>query len=132
MVIIYYSGFEESKMKHSHAAHFCDIAIGQRVRASLSSFPCSSFLDREVLQRVRDMFSNRSWPTWINVEPLSFAAVSLLVSKTLHRPKDDCDALSRFVYAASSGNAFSARSVLTTLQRQHHVWKLCCAYHLVC
>jgi len=75
----------------------------------------------EVVQRVRDMFNNRSRPTWITVEPLSFQAISSLVSKTLHRTKEECAALSRFVYAASSGNAFSARSILTTLQRQRHI-----------
>lgn len=75
----------------------------------------------ELVQGIKDMFGPRSRPTWINVEPLSFNAVSSLVSKTLHRGKEDCLALSQFVYAASSGNAFSARSVLTALQRQHLV-----------
>ncbi|KIL70561.1 hypothetical protein M378DRAFT_194875 [Amanita muscaria Koide BX008] len=75
----------------------------------------------DVVARVRQMFSSRSRPTWIDVEPLSFSAISALVSKTLHRPKEDCQPLSRFVHAASSGNAFSARNILTTLQRQHHI-----------
>ncbi|KAK2461712.1 hypothetical protein APHAL10511_006175 [Amanita phalloides] len=75
----------------------------------------------EVVARVRSMFSNRSRPTWITLEPLSFSAVSNLVSKTLHRTKEDCLSLSRFVYTTSSGNAFSARNILTTLQRQHHI-----------
>jgi len=74
-----------------------------------------------IVQRVKDMFGSQSRPTWITVEPLTFSAVSLLVSKTLHRSIDDCVPLSRFVFAASSGNAFSARSILTTLQRQSHV-----------
>jgi len=67
------------------------------------------------------MFGPHSRPTWITVEPLTFSAISLLVSKTLHRSIDDCIPLSHFVFAASSGNAFSARNILTTLQRQHHV-----------
>jgi len=75
----------------------------------------------EIVQRVTDMFGAHSRPTWITVEPLTFSAISLLVSKTLHQSIDDCIPLSRFVFAASSGNAFSARSILTTLQRQHHV-----------
>ncbi|KAF8167825.1 hypothetical protein B0H34DRAFT_645007 [Crassisporium funariophilum] len=75
----------------------------------------------EVVERVRAMFTSRSKPTWIIVEPLPYSAISSLVSKTLHRTKEDCASLSRFVFAASSGNAFSARSILTTLQRQHHI-----------
>lgn len=67
------------------------------------------------------MFNSRSKPTWIDVEPLSFAAVSMFVAKTLRRPKEDCLPLVRFVYSASSGNAFAARSMLMTLQRQGHV-----------
>ncbi|TFK40893.1 dual-domain HisK/Mak2 protein kinase [Crucibulum laeve] len=75
----------------------------------------------EIVKGVRSMFNNRSRPTWITVEPLPYSAISSLVSKTLHRSKEDCAPLSRFVYAASSGNAFSARSILTTLQRQRHI-----------
>ncbi|KAF8630202.1 hypothetical protein AX15_003056 [Amanita polypyramis BW_CC] len=75
----------------------------------------------EIVERVRSMFSNRSRSTWITVEPLSFSAISTLVSRTLHRPKEDCLPLSQFVYTASSGNAFSARNILITLQRQHHI-----------
>jgi hypothetical protein len=67
------------------------------------------------------MFTSKSRPTWINVEPLSYAAVSTLISKTLHRTKDECAPLSSFITAASSGNAFSARNTLVTLQRQSHV-----------
>ncbi|KAF8973859.1 dual-domain HisK/Mak2 protein kinase [Flammula alnicola] len=74
----------------------------------------------EVVERVRQMFTSRSRPTWITVEPLPLPAISSLVSKTLHRHLDDCVPLSRFVFSASSGNAFSARSILTTLQRQHY------------
>ncbi|CAA7259981.1 unnamed protein product [Cyclocybe aegerita] len=74
-----------------------------------------------VVQRVKDMFKSRSQPTWIAVEPLSFQAISSLVSKTLHRAKEECVPLSRFVHGASSGNAFSARNILTTLQRQGHI-----------
>lgn len=75
----------------------------------------------EIVQRVTDMFGPHSRPTWITVEPLTFSAISLLVSKTLHRSIEDCIPLSHFVFAASSGNAFSARSILTTLQRQNHI-----------
>lgn len=67
------------------------------------------------------MFTSKSRPTWINVEPLSYTAISTLVSKTLHRTKDECTPLSSFITAASSGNAFSARNTLVTLQRQRHV-----------
>ncbi|KAG6891107.1 hypothetical protein C0995_014197 [Termitomyces sp. Mi166 len=73
------------------------------------------------LERVRMMFSSRSEPTWIFLEPLSYSAISSLVSQTLHRFPEDVDPLTQYVYKASSGNAFSARSVLTTLQRQHHI-----------
>ncbi|PFH54726.1 hypothetical protein AMATHDRAFT_268 [Amanita thiersii Skay4041] len=75
----------------------------------------------DIVERIRSMFSSRSRPTWITVEPLSYSAISALVSKTLHRSKEDCAPLSRFVYATSSGNAFSARNILITLQRQHHI-----------
>jgi hypothetical protein len=67
------------------------------------------------------MFTGRSRPTWIHLEPLSYTAISSLVSKTLHRSKDDAASLSRFIFMASSGNPFSARSMLSTFQRQHHV-----------
>ncbi|PPQ67388.1 hypothetical protein CVT25_005967 [Psilocybe cyanescens] len=73
----------------------------------------------EVVHHVRDMLSSRSRTTWIEVEPLTLSAISLLVSKTLHRTIEECLPLSQFVLGASSGNAFSARSILTTLQRQH-------------
>ncbi|KIY45235.1 dual-domain HisK/Mak2 protein kinase [Fistulina hepatica ATCC 64428] len=72
-----------------------------------------------VVERVRSMFASSARPTWINVEPLNYNAIASLVSKTLRRPREDCNPLSRFVYQNSSGNAFSARSILTTLQRQH-------------
>ncbi|KAG7090785.1 hypothetical protein E1B28_009870 [Marasmius oreades] len=75
----------------------------------------------EIVERVRFMFSNRSKPTWINVEPLSCSSILTLVSKTLHRSKEDSTALARFIFSASSGNAFTARSLLMTLHRQHHI-----------
>ncbi|KAF8349828.1 hypothetical protein F5887DRAFT_942564 [Amanita rubescens] len=75
----------------------------------------------DVVERARSMFSTRSRPTWITLEPLSFSSISTLVSKTLHRSREDCMSLSQFIYTASSGNAFSARNILTTLQRQHHI-----------
>lgn len=67
------------------------------------------------------MFSSRARPTWINLEPLLYSAIHALVSKSLHRSKEDSAPLSHFVYAASAGNAFTARSILTTLQRRNHV-----------
>ncbi|KAF5355680.1 hypothetical protein D9756_004007 [Leucocoprinus leucothites] len=75
----------------------------------------------EIVERVHRMFSPKSRPTWINVEPLSFLAISTLISKTLHRTKEECIPLSSFVTAASSGNAFSVRNILMTLQRQRHI-----------
>ncbi|KAF9454975.1 dual-domain HisK/Mak2 protein kinase [Macrolepiota fuliginosa MF-IS2] len=75
----------------------------------------------EVVRRVREMFSAKARPTWINVEPLSYSAISTLVSKTMHRTKDECAPLSSFITAASSGNAFSVRNILMTLQRQRHI-----------
>jgi len=74
-----------------------------------------------IVERVRMMFTSQSKPTWIFVEPLPYSAITSLVSQTLHRNKEDCIPLSRFIHAASSGNAFSARNILTTLQRQHHI-----------
>ena len=75
----------------------------------------------EIVERVQAMFSSRSRATWIFVEPLSYSAVSSLVSMTLHRDKEECASLSTFVHTTSSGNPFSARNILTTLQRQHYV-----------
>ncbi|KAJ7293811.1 dual-domain HisK/Mak2 protein kinase [Mycena rebaudengoi] len=75
----------------------------------------------EVVERVRSMFTGRSRPTWITLESLSYTAIGSMVSKTLHRPNEDCIPLTHIIYKASCGNAFSARNVLTTLQRQHHI-----------
>ncbi|KAF9072703.1 dual-domain HisK/Mak2 protein kinase [Rhodocollybia butyracea] len=72
----------------------------------------------DVVERVRGMFSSRARPTWINLEPLSYSAIHALVSKSLHRSKEDSAPLSHFVFAASAGNAFTARTILTTLQRR--------------
>ena len=66
------------------------------------------------------MFASRA-STWITLEPLGFNAVSSLVSKTLHRSKEDTQTLARLVHAASLGNAFSLRNILSTLQRQRMV-----------
>ncbi|KAJ7655307.1 dual-domain HisK/Mak2 protein kinase [Mycena polygramma] len=74
-----------------------------------------------VVERVRTMFTGRSRPTWINLESLPYSAIGAMVSKSLHRTKDDCIPLSRVIFDASSGNPFSARNILHTLQRQHHV-----------
>ncbi|KAJ4499295.1 histidine kinase [Lentinula lateritia] len=81
----------------------------------------------DVVEKVRSMFSSRARPTWINLEPLLYSAIHALVSKSLHRSKEDSAPLSHFVYAASAGNAFTARSILTTLQRRNHItfnWEL--------
>jgi predicted ATPase len=67
------------------------------------------------------MFNNRFRPTWINIEPLPYSAVSSLVSRTLHRSREDCSSLSRFIYAVSGGNAFAARNMLTAFQRQNYI-----------
>ncbi|KAK0208888.1 hypothetical protein DFS33DRAFT_1254916 [Desarmillaria ectypa] len=75
----------------------------------------------DVVERVRAMFSSRSKPTWITLEPLSYNAISSLVSKTLHRAKEDCAPLSRFIYSASSGNVFSARSILNAFYRHNFI-----------
>ncbi|KAJ6501559.1 dual-domain HisK/Mak2 protein kinase [Mycena vitilis] len=77
--------------------------------------------DPEVVERVRTMFTGRSRPTWINLESLPYSAIGAMVSKSLHRTKDDCIPLSRVIFDASSGNPFSARNILQTLQRQHHI-----------
>ena len=114
----------------SHAnlcvAHFCYHSLGQTVRAVFFGFGQQklTYSSSETLKTVRSMFTGRSRPTWINLEPLSYSAVSSLVSKTLHRSKDDAATLSRFIYAASSGNAFAARNLLSTFQRQHHVSRI--------
>ncbi|KAI0700426.1 histidine kinase [Cytidiella melzeri] len=74
----------------------------------------------EILDKLRTMFASRA-STWINLEPLGFNAVSSLVSRTLRRSKEETQTLSRLVHAASLGNAFSIRNILTTLQRQHMI-----------
>ncbi|KAI0090021.1 histidine kinase [Irpex rosettiformis] len=74
----------------------------------------------EALEKLRSMFASRA-STWINLEPLGFNAVSSLVSKTLHRSKEDTQTLARLVHAASLGNAFSLRNILSTLQRQRMI-----------
>ncbi|TFK76709.1 dual-domain HisK/Mak2 protein kinase [Pluteus cervinus] len=75
----------------------------------------------EAVERVKTMFIGRSHPTWISVEPLQSSAIWSLVSKTLHRSKEDCAPLSQWIFAASSGNPFSARNILMMLQRQRHI-----------
>ncbi|KAJ3575904.1 hypothetical protein NP233_g779 [Leucocoprinus birnbaumii] len=75
----------------------------------------------EVVEHIHRMFSPKARPTWINVEPLTFPAISILVSKTLHRTREECAPLSSFIAAASSGNAFAVRNILMTLQRQRHI-----------
>ncbi|KAI0367509.1 histidine kinase [Pilatotrama ljubarskyi] len=75
----------------------------------------------ERLDRIRQTFSTKS-TTWIQLEPLSYPAISTLVARTLHRPKEEVSHLARIVHGASEGNPFSARNILTTLYRQRHIW----------
>ncbi|EIN13359.1 histidine kinase [Punctularia strigosozonata HHB-11173 SS5] len=73
------------------------------------------------VEKVRELFSSRSRVTWIQLEPLSYSAIATLVARTLHRPLDECSPLSRLIHSISHGNAFSARNLLLTLFRQHHI-----------
>ncbi|KZT22094.1 histidine kinase [Neolentinus lepideus HHB14362 ss-1] len=73
------------------------------------------------LDKVKGMAPHGSRTTWLYLEPLPFSAISTLVSRTLHRSKEECTPLARVVHAVSGGNAFSARNVLTTLHRQRHI-----------
>ncbi|KAH9945631.1 histidine kinase [Amylocystis lapponica] len=74
----------------------------------------------DAAERIRGTFSPKS-ATWINLEPLGYSAISSLVARTLHRTREEATSLSRLVHAASLGNAFSARNILTTLQRQGNI-----------
>ena len=74
----------------------------------------------ERLDKIRQTFSTKS-TTWINLEPLSYPAISTLVARTLHRPKDDVSHLPRLIHGVSEGNPFTARNILMTLYRQRHV-----------
>lgn len=80
-------------------------------------------MTREFEDKYRKMFKtgNRMRTTWVALKPLSSSAVNMLVSKTLRRGPDSCISLSQYIYKSSSGNAFSARRMLTDLQRQHLV-----------
>ncbi|EGO02766.1 hypothetical protein SERLA73DRAFT_150394 [Serpula lacrymans var. lacrymans S7.3] len=80
-----------------------------------------SDVSEEYMERIRNMCSNKGRTTWVQVEPLSFPALGSLVSKTLHQEEESCADLSRFIYTASCGNAFVARNLLTTFQRQHYI-----------
>ncbi|KAI0325627.1 histidine kinase [Cubamyces sp. BRFM 1775] len=75
----------------------------------------------ERLEKIRQTFSTKS-TTWINLEPLSYPAISTLVARTLHRPKEDVSHLARIIHGVSEGNPFSARNILMTLHRQRHIW----------
>ena len=67
------------------------------------------------------MFLGRSRATWIQLDPLTYSSVALLVSRTLRQNKDNVAPLSRLIHSISAGNAFSVRNLLSTLQRQHLV-----------
>ncbi|KAA1468392.1 histidine kinase [Dentipellis sp. KUC8613] len=75
----------------------------------------------DIKERVANMFTGRSRATWIHLEPLPYSAIATLTSRTMHQSKEDVAPLSRLVHAASGGNAFSARNILATLQRQHYI-----------
>ncbi|KAI5123720.1 hypothetical protein M0805_000314 [Coniferiporia weirii] len=78
--------------------------------------------DPEKVERLRRVFSNKSRRvTWITLEPLHFHPVLALVSRTLHRSKEDCSALSRIVYRTCGGNVFSVRNFLTSLHRHRQI-----------
>ena len=77
-------------------------------------------LRSERLEKIKQTFSTKS-TTWIHLEPLSYPAVSTLVARTLHRPKEEVAHLARIIHGSSEGNPFSARNILTTLYRQRHV-----------
>ncbi|KAF6766466.1 dual-domain HisK/Mak2 protein kinase [Ephemerocybe angulata] len=108
-----------------HEADDSTLDLVSTLLNSRSRMVCSPSSNRReysgFVDQVKSMFSSKARPTWIAVEPLNYNAILSLTSKTLHRSREDCAALARFVHKASSGNAFSARSVLTTLQRQHHI-----------
>ncbi|CDO70926.1 hypothetical protein BN946_scf184829.g34 [Trametes cinnabarina] len=74
----------------------------------------------ERLEKIRQTFSTKS-TTWIQLEPLSYPAVSTLVARTLHRSKEEVAHLARIIHGASEGNPFSARNILMTLYRQRHI-----------
>jgi predicted ATPase len=76
---------------------------------------------REIVSRVRSMFSGRSRATWIQLDPLTYSSVASLVSRTLRQSKDNVAPLTRLIHGISAGNAFSVRNLLATLQRQHLV-----------
>ncbi|KDQ54896.1 hypothetical protein JAAARDRAFT_196280 [Jaapia argillacea MUCL 33604] len=75
----------------------------------------------DTVEKVRLLVSSRSRTVWLHLEPLPYVAIASLVSRTLHLPKEACAPLSRLVHAVSGGNAFSARNILSTLHRQHHI-----------
>lgn len=75
----------------------------------------------QTMDRLRSMCSHRARATWITLEQLQFSAISLLIAKTLHRPREECSRLARVVYTTSGGNAFLARNVLSGMQRHHHI-----------
>ncbi|TDL28897.1 histidine kinase [Rickenella mellea] len=72
-------------------------------------------------ERVRHCFGSKSRVKWITLEPLTFSAISNMVSRTLHRSKEETLPLSRLVHRMSAGNAFSARNILMTLHRRKDI-----------
>ncbi|OSD05781.1 histidine kinase [Trametes coccinea BRFM310] len=75
----------------------------------------------ERVEKIRQTFSTKS-TTWIQLEPLGYPAISTLVARTLHRPKEEVAHLARIIHGSSEGNPFSARNILMTLYRQRHIW----------
>ncbi|KZT42789.1 hypothetical protein SISSUDRAFT_979545 [Sistotremastrum suecicum HHB10207 ss-3] len=78
--------------------------------------------DDSTESRMKNIFSSRARTTWINLEPLGYPAISSLVSKSLHRPKEECASLARLCHRLSQGNPFSARNLLLNFRRQGHIF----------
>ena len=97
------------------------LPTGKRLN-SLASYLSSHHVPyRQVTDRLRSICSYRARATWITLEQLPFSAISLLVAKALHRPREECSRLARVVYTTSGGNAFLARNILSGMRRYHHV-----------
>lgn len=73
------------------------------------------------MTRINGIFANTQQTVWIPLHPLTQDALSALVSRTLHRPEEECASLTGFLHRISRGNAFSARNMLITLQRAGYI-----------
>jgi hypothetical protein len=100
---------------------FCTLRKEEYVRIT-SERGCSHNIVRGALKRAESIFSSKSRTKWIELEDgLSLAAISHMIARTLHRPREECAPLSRLVHNLAHGNAFSCRSFLMTLYRQNLV-----------